>query len=1360
MRHAVLFLIALFFTCCLSAQGDIYSFSRLDINNGLSNNQVNAILKDRSGFVWFGTMSGLNRYDSYGFKVFRNSTADSTSINDNYVSGLYELPDQRMLVITRSGPNVYNARTEKFERNYRRYLHSYSLPAAPIHAVIRDRKNNYWFVYDSLGVYRYDPSSKAVTAFNYQRGTGSGIASNNVSTLREDQHGNIWLVHKNGIVERINSAATKVDFRTDALSKKNNSEFNYDLFIDNDNDLWFWTTNEPNGAFLFNPIKKTITQFNENGAGFRINNNLITGIIQDAGGVIWIGTDHGGVNLVDKNDNYRITHLVSDAKNLKSLAQNSIYSIYKDDAGIIWIGTYKHGINYLDEKIVKFAHYRHLEAKKESLPFDDVNRFVEDKDGNLWIGTNGGGLIYFNRRQQSFKQYVHNPVDANSISNNVIVSLCLDHDGKLWIGTYLGGLNCFDGKKFVHYRHDQSDNNSIIDDRIWEIFEDSKQNLWVGTLAGGLDLFDRENGRFIHHQFIPGQQSPIQSNYISALIEDKHKNLWIGTAYGLDMFENGTGKIIHYGNVPGQETLSNNNIISLLQDWRGRIWIGTREGLNLFDPVKKTFRSFFREHGLPDNTILNIVDDNRGNLWITTPNGLCNLVLHEADAVSNLSFSVIKYDVMNNLQSREFNDNAALKTRAGEIIVGGPFGFNIIHPTSIVTQTSRPRIVFTNLQVLNKNVVAGETVNKRIILPEAISSTNTLKLKYKENIFSVEFAALDFSHGSNVKYAYMLENFNEDWVYTDENQRRITYTNLDPGSYLLKVKAVNNNNTWSEEKTMRITIDPPFWRTPVAFVMYAILIIAVLFLARRMTLERAHMRFEVQQQRKEAERVQMLDRMKTKFFTNVSHEFRTPLSLIISPLDKIIKNTSDADQKKQLHLVHRNAKRLLSLVNQLLDFRKMEVQEFKLYPVAGDIVRFIKEISFSFSDIAEKKNILFDFHSSVESLEIYFDRDKVEKIMFNLLSNAYKYTHDSGVVWVHLNYEEGIEKTFCIEIGDTGIGIPADKHERVFERFFQNDMPDSVINQGSGIGLAITKEFVKMHNGTITLESEPEKGTTFMVRLPAKGYHDEQHAVVVPADEQQGGDENMSKRRSTILLVEDNEDFRFYLKDNLKSCYNVVEAVNGKEGWEKARTSHPDLIVSDIMMPLMTGIELAHRIKTEPLTAGIPVILLTAMGSQEVQLEGYQKGANDYITKPFTFEILAMRIKNLLDQQKLLRKKFNKQVEINPGDITVTHLDELFIKQATEIVGKNISNADFSVEDFSQSMFMSRVALYKKILALTGKGPLEFIRTIRLKRAAQLLRESGMTIAEVAYEVGFNNPKTFSRYFKEEFQVLPSQYQG
>ncbi|GAA3954949.1 two-component regulator propeller domain-containing protein [Chitinophaga oryziterrae] len=1339
------------------AQSEHYNFSKLNTYTGLSHNQVNAILKDPDGFLWFGTTYGLNRYDGYFCRIFRKDHNDSSSLKDNNIVSLYELPDRKMWVSTMAGPCIYNPDTEKFNTSYENYLHSIGLPSGTISNIIKGNNNRYWFLYEDKGLYLYSADDKTVKPFKQK----AAQPSEKITSINETTDGKLWLVYQSGFLQEYDIKLDKIIFSTTALQKQNKGNNPYTLFIDNDSDIWLWSYNF--GVFLFHPEDNTITQFDKNSFPTRLNSELVSQVVQDSNGLIWIGTDHGGVTLIDKKNRLNTSYLLNNPNDPKSISQNSITTIYRDDQGIIWLGTYKQGVNYYNSNIVQFSYYHHQELNEKSLQFDDVNRFVEDKMGNIWIGTNGGGLIYFDRKNSTFKQYLYDPKNENSLSNNVIVSLWIDHEDILWIGTYLGGLNRFDGKKFTRYRHNDNDSTSLTDDKVWEIFEDGDRNLWIGTLGAGLDRFDRKTNQFVHCK---SGQGVLRSNYISAIIQDRKGNLWIGTGSGIAFVEKNKTTAVFYQDTNEKNSLSDNDILCLLEDSKGRIWVGTREGLNLFDEQKKEFQTFTISNGLPDNMILNILEDSHQTLWISTPNGLCNVIPRQDN--EHTVFSVINYDATNNLQNREFNDNAALKTRTGELIFGGPSGFNIINPASIGKPIYHPKIVFTGFQILNKNIEPGEPVNNRVLLKHSLSQTQSIDLKYKENVFSIDFASLDFSHNAYDRYAYMLEGFNEDWLYADGNQRRATYTNLDPGHYVFKVKVLNRAGLWSDVKTLQINIKPPFWRTPIAYIIYLLIAAGLFLLIRRITLDRIHMRFEVRQQRREAERVRALEQLKTKFFTNVSHEFRTPLSLIIAPLDKIIKHTTDEEQVKQLSMVKRNAKRLLNLVNQLLDFRKMEEQGVKLHPAIGDIIRFCKETSYSFTDISEKKNIQFSFSSDIDSLEVYFDKDKIEKILFNLLSNAFKYTHDGGMVSVGLTYKQPADNesdgTLAIEVKDSGIGIPADQQGKIFERFFQTDVPDSMVNQGTGIGLAITKEFVKLHNGIITVKSEPDKGTCFTVLLPAKKiYVSSGRTLTHPSFSEEaeqiiGEDSKKGEKKKTIIIVEDNEELRFYLKDSLKGQYHIEEATNGKEGWEKIKLLNPDLVVSDIMMPLMDGVELARKIKTETLTAHIPVILLTAMGSEEKQLEGLNAGVNDYITKPFTFEILASRINNLLAQQKLLQKRFQKQIEVNPGEVTITPVDEKFLKQALEIIEKQIDNPEFSVDEFSKGMYMSRVTLYRKIHSLTGKSPLDFIRSIRLKRAVQLLDKSGMSISEIAYRVGFNDPKIFRKFFKEEFSITPSEY--
>jgi signal transduction histidine kinase/ligand-binding sensor domain-containing protein/DNA-binding response OmpR family regulator len=1347
------------------AQNTQFNFSRLDTYTGLSHNQVNAILQDDDGFVWIGTFSGLNRFDGYSCRVFRKNYNDSTSLPDNSIQSLYELPDGKMWVGTMKGGCIYNSYTEKFDAGYYTYLKSLGLPQAPVTKVVKGNKGRYWFLYDYGDLYLYQALDKKVIVFPRELVKGS---SGKIVSLQETTDNKLWLVFESGFLLLYDTQLNKVVFSSAVLEQLNKPvNVAYNLYIDNDDDLWLWTLNS--GVYLFQPKYNVLRGFNENSMPSKLNANLVSHVIQDNKGMIWVATDHGGINLVDKKNNFKISYLLNDPKDARSLSQNSITSLYKDNSGIIWVGTYKQGVNYLNSNIVLFPLFHHQQDNPRSLPYDDVNRFVEDKAGNIWIGTNGGGLIYFDRKQNSFKQYLHDPNNKNSLSNNVIVSLCIDHEGMLWIGTYFGGLNSFDGKTFTHYKHSETDSLSISSDNVWEILEDKQHRLWIGTLGGGLDFFDRASKTFIHHKYIWGVQQIIPSNYISALLQDSKGNLWIGTSGGVTVFENGRPTDVFYQSSKEKNSLSNNNVTSITEDAKGRIWIGTREGLNLLNEQSKSFQKFSITDGLPDNTILDILEDNEKALWISAPSGLYKIIPDE-NKNGTVNFSSIGYDETNNLQGREFNDNAALKTRAGELIFGGPAGFNIINPDKIQKPVAQPKIIFTGLQILNNTVEPGERVNDRILLPQALSKLQAIKLRHEENVFTIEFTSLDFGRSSRDKYAYMMEGFNLGWLYADGRQGRATYTNLNPGHYTFKVKLLNRYGVWSDEKLLQITIAPPFWRTTLAYIIYLVITALALFIARRIAIERIHMRYQVQLQRREAERAQAMDQMKTKFFTNVSHEFRTPLSLIIAPLDKLINQTTDEGQKKQLHLVQRNAKRLLNLVNQLLDFRKMEVQEMKLHPAIGDIIGFCRDISQSFLDIAEQKNIRFSFTTNIESLEIYFDKDKLEKILFNLLSNAFKYTHDNGMVSIQLeHHQQGAADecsgTLSIVVKDSGIGIPAAMQDKIFERFFQTDVPQSMVNQGTGIGLAITKEFVALHNGIITVSSEPDKGTCFTVVLPAKKIYEYPAKAVantLPAiEETEQAVEQIGKKsskRKTILVVEDNEDIRFYLKDNLKTQYKIEEAANGIEGFEKIKALNPDLVISDVMMPLMDGIELARKIKNDMLTSHIPLILLTAMGSEEKQLEGLKVGVNDYITKPFTFEILASKVTNLLRQQEVLQKRFQKQIEVNPAEITITSVDEKFLKQALEIVEANMDNPDFSIEGFSRGMFMNRVTLYRKILSITGKTPLEFIRSIRLKRAAQLLEKSGMSIAEIAYETGFNNPKNFTKAFKEEFGMPPSRF--
>ncbi|MGX5690639.1 hybrid sensor histidine kinase/response regulator transcription factor [Arcticibacter tournemirensis] len=1340
----ILFCVPLLLYKETKAQSLQYQFSALNISQGLSHNQVNCIFKDRKGFMWFGTMSGLNRFDGYTFKVFRHVIKDSTSINDDNIINIQQGPENKLWVQTRMGFVIYDPVKERFDRRPELFLSRLKIKGTLLD-LRDDRRGRFWII-TSSGLYYYKEGT--VNAVLVKKTTVG------FSALNIDKRGGIWVVYNNGLIERIDSRGSSLQTRFKPSFAGGTASWK--LFIDKDDDLWVYAVDQPRGVVHINPSNGVTEYYTTDSGRFRLNTNNIYSISEDNSGIIWVGTDHGGINLLNKKTG-KVTYLLNRESDEKSLAQNSTPVIYRDNNGVMWVGTFKKGISYYHESIIKFPLYRHQPKEPNSLSYEDVNRFVEDAKGNLWIGTNGGGLVYFDRQKNSFLTFKHEPGNSNSLSNDVVVSLCIDHQQKLWVGTYFGGLDCFDGKTFTHYRYNNSDSSSLSDDRVWEIMEDSNKDLWIGTLAGGLNRFIPEKRSF--ERFKSGPNS-IQSNYIAALLEDRRGNIWIATDNGIDIKMKRSGKFVHYAHSEKDNgSLSNNNVISLLEDSAGRIWAGTQDGLNIYDWKKGKFRRLRSTDGLPDNTILTILEDSKGNIWLSTPNGICCIHTRK-NGTGHYIFR--NYDELDGLQGRGFNENAALKTRRGELIFGGANGFNLFSPEAISVSKKAPAVVFTDFQLFNRSVLPGEAVDGNGILKHSISETSEIILNYDQNVFSIEFAALNFSNAAKNKYAYKLEGFNTNWLTTDSRNRKATYTNLDPGEYIFRVRASNDSGVWNNDgSSLKITIRPPFWKTPLAYAAYIVAILGLLLYIRWRGIKELKSQFAVEQERQEAQRMHELDMMKIKFFTNVSHEFRTPLSLILSPLDKLLKNISDSsDEKRHLQLIQRNARRLLNLVNQLMDFRKMEVNELKLQLEEGDIVDFIKESFQSFTDLAEKKDIRFSLKSALNNFVTAFDHDKVDRILFNLLSNAFKFTSDGGTISLELALEQRAGEAYVLKISirDSGIGIPKEKQELIFERFFQNDVPGSMVNQGSGIGLAITREFVNLHHGTIRVDSEPNKGSCFTVELPVKASGQILSTVIDEPGALLKGREEFSEKRLTILLVEDNEDFRFYLKDNLRQYYNVIEAENGKTGWARALGNHPDLIVSDISMPEMNGIDLCLKIRNDKRTVHIPVILLTAMTGEEQLLRGLETGASDYMTKPFNFEILISKIKNLLTQHESLRKTYQRQVEVKPTEIDVVSADEKFIRQALAIIERNISNPDFSVEEFSKEMCMSRVALYKKLLQLTRQTPSEFIRTIRLKRAALLLDKSQTTVSEIAYEVGFNNPKAFAKYFKTEFGVLPSSW--
>jgi signal transduction histidine kinase/ligand-binding sensor domain-containing protein/DNA-binding response OmpR family regulator len=1356
------------------AQQGNYEFSRLDITNGLSDNQVNCIFKDGKGFVWFGTTSGLNRYDGSKFKVFKRDIKNPNSLAENHVVRIEQGPDDKLWIFTHSKISIYDPLTEKISNNISAEAARFKISTNQITHVRKDAQGNFWFVTNQAGLYCYNPAKKTTLFYSTLSNSAGILHSDYVMDVVASPEHSIWLLYNDAVLNELDTKSNKITHRFEGFAKAVDLRpRNYTLMMDNKRNLWISSDGGPIGVFNYNTSTNALTHYSKDNPAARLNSNVVNSIVQADDGKMWLGTDHGGINIIDPKTN-KITYIVSKADDAKSLSGNSLF-LYKDNTGIIWAGTFKQGINYYHSGIMQFPLFKHSNSDPKSLPSADINTFAEDSKHNLWIGTNSSGLIYFDRANNTYTRFKHNPADPNSLANDIVIKLFIDDKHKLWIGTYFGGLDCYDGKKFTHYRHNEKDPTSISDDRIYTIMQDYKGDMWVGTFSGGLNVFDQKTNSFKHPKY------PMHSDYTAVIYEDKNRNIWIGRDKGVDVIDYKTNKVRHYVAEPKNlNSLVGNDVNTITQDHRGLIWIGTKDGLSILNAKTNSFLNIEEGIDLPANNVSNIIEDNEGKMWVSTTNGLAKIQLSQVGG--KYKFQINNYNELDGLQGRAFNLYSALKLKSGELAFGGINGFNLFHPGIVNTFKPKPSLIFTDLHLFNKSVTVGDTVNGRVVLTKALSTTKEITLSHSQNVFDIEFAACDYFNPDKIRFEYKLENFDKGWITVTGNNRKAIYTNLDGGDYVFKVRAQNpNSQAGNQEISLKITVLPPFFKSPLAYVSYFVLLVGGLLLIRHRGIMKLKQQFEarqakaeterkIAQEREEARRMHQLDLMKIKFFTNVSHEFRTPLSLILSPIDNLIKTTEKPEQQNQLVTIKRNGKRLLNLVNQLLDFRKMEYNELKLSLKKGDIVQFIKEVCSSFKDVAHQKQIQFLIESDICSYVTDFDHDKMERILFNLLSNAFKFTPSGGHISVMVSVADADEHNplpamLEIKVIDTGIGIPKENQDKIFERFFQDDLPENLLNQGSGIGLSITKEFVKMQGGNIQIESEPDYGTCFTINLPIGVKNEDWVAADTPHEEPvaailKNPESNIpgTARKPTILLVEDNDDLRFYLKDNLKHNFHIVEAVNGKDGWQKALAIHPKLIVSDISMPEMNGIELCKKIKADERTAEIPVILLTALGTEEDQLAGLDSGANDYIIKPFNFEILLSKIHNSLRMQQTFKKTYQKQIEIKAQDITIVSEDDKFLKSAFEYIELNITNLNFSVEELARHLNLSRVSLYKKLLALTGKTPVDCIRTIRLKRAVQLLEKSKLSIANVAYEVGFNNAAYFAKVFREEYGILPSEY--
>lgn len=1329
------------------------NFSSLTVNDGLSQNAVLSVVQDGNGFMWFGTQDGLNRYDAKSFKVYKHSAPDSTSLSFNYISILFVDSQKKLWVGTRNGLNRYSARYDRFEHIA---LATNSKSDIIISSICEDSRHQLW-VWSSVGLFMLSEPKRGqyFSRLVPLPDSVAGLGGTNSRIITQDRNGNYWLGSSAGLTRMtmINNKPVLKTFKKSPDDKHSLSD-NYitSIFQDSKGRLWIGTLH--GGINLYDSLTDKFIRYSFRDAAFLPVNNNIRVITENNDGKILIGT-LGGLCILDpETKSWSLCRHSPDDNH--SLSNNSIYSVYPTKDNIIWIGTYWGGVNYSSPYNSAFHIYR---TNKVS----DVNNNIisvvkEDVAHNLWIGTEGGGLNYLNIRTGTVTAYVNKPNDPGSIASDLIKVVYIDKENTVWIGTHGGGLNKFEGSRFSHYLYGKND-PATLNSEIISLYEDDNERLWTGT-QNGLLILDKNN------DLLPIQNkitSAIGRNTVKSIYETSGKKMLLGTSQGLFITDDSDNVLAHLDKRTG---LPGNDINCIYEDEHKNIWLGFYNGgiccLYLNGHTIRKVLAFDEKDGLSNNNVMSIQSDDEHNLWFSTGNGLSKF-----DPV-NKSFS--NYFVKDGIAGNTFNINASCKTYEGELLFGGYNGITRFFPQDIIRNNHPPRTIFTGLDLFNRQVSIN---GKDGILKKNIDLQPTLVFHANQNIFTVDFATLNYIMPEKNRYAYKLDGFNKDWTYT--NTPSATYMNLPPGTYTLQVKGTNNDQIWGEPVSIKIKVLPHFWETAWAYLIYMLAFSTLLFFIIRFFFLRSLLK-----------RDQELTALKLNFFTNISHEIRTHLSLINGPVEQLLSTTNDEFNAHQLKTVKKNADSLLQLVTELMDFRKAETGSLKLHFKRYDIVSFLREeIMEPFYNLSLSKNIRSELISDVHSVYVDFDKEQLHKVFFNLLHNAYKFTESGCYVNVTVNNEKD---NVQIIISDNGSGIAPENIPNIFTNYFQG-ADNGQSNSGYGIGLALAKSIVELHKGAISVENnlsnDADNITSFIVTLP-KTQEPTTHEI--PADninmpvkdytqyipqEMSLKPETAAERehKHTILIVEDNTELRTFIRNSLSHNYNVYETANGEEGLNVALKLIPDIVVSDIMMPVMDGIKLCSEIKNNEATSHIPVILLTAKSTTGDYVTGLKTGADIYLTKPFSTHVLLLHIGNLLALRKKTHEWFKKQYislgtpapeeKIAPAQQEdefrlPRFADDEFLNRLIDIIEEEIDNPELSVSFLSKKAAMSPPILYKKIFAVTELTVNDFIKAVRLRKAAMLLQSKKYNVSETAYMTGFSDRRYFTKEFKKMFGVQPS----
>lgn len=1402
--YCIYFFLCLFLPLYSYAQVANLEFKSIGTKDGLSQSSIRCINQDQTGFMWFGTKDGLNKYDGYNFTSYKKSSQNKNSIGSNNIKNIINVKETLWITTSENILVRWNTNNETFINGSFNGIDN-------IQCTYADRAGNIWIAAIS-GLFKFDSSTKKIIRYTYSQDNHPSNISDNVYCITEDSDGNIWLGTWQMGIRVLNPKTNTVRLFRKNSSLKNSLSNNQIKFIFEDSKKNIWVGTYGGGLNLFRKETGDFIQYKHKNNEFKsaTNQNFLFCMEEDDEGNLWVGTDIDGLYIFNPNKETFVTYLHSE-NDPKSIGSNSITCIKKDKAGNMWLGTTNSGLCVTKPGAHLFKHYKHSKGSN-SLSYNIVNNFFEDSAKNIWIGTDGGGLNKFNEQSELFKAFKHKPNDSQSISGDYVLAIAEDNHRNIWVGTWANGITLITpDHQFKHFKNDPKVPGSLNNNNVFCIYKDSKGRIWVGTFGGGVNLYDEIKGAFKHFSYDGADTSSINSNQIFTIKEDRKGNLWVGTNMGgLNRFDEDQQKFI---SKPYQHLGLNKSITSIYEDSKDNLWLGTRFGLISFNPTTNESRTFFTENGLGNNIIGAVLEDKNGAIWVSTYTGISKISANN---------SIKNYTLDDGLQDNEFT-SASLRSSSGRMYFGGINGFNSFIPENIKEQVDISPIVFTNFQIYNKNVPVAANDRDNSPLKQTISQTKNITIPYYYSVFSFEFAALNISTKEKKKYRYRLKGFDDNW-HDLGNKNSLTFTNLDAGDYVLQVDGANGEGQWLRNiSQIEITITPPFWKTWWFIALEFLLatgIIIFIFYYRLASIKNRNKELEqevalrtheiseansflmesneeiqvqnvyleeynneiqrktekiieqqkhilVQNQNLEitVNELQGSNKTKDKLFSIIAHDLKNPVSALTGISELLTKNLPELEKEEigeYAKHINNASHSIDKLINNLLDWSRTQSENLTYEPEEINVHEVVMKNVFLAEIQLKNKNINTDLDIDSTHL-LYADKHMVDAVIRNLLSNAIKFTERNGNISLSSKEKDGqIE----IKIEDTGIGMTEEQIYNVLHHLDHSISYGTSGETGTRLGLQIVKEFIEINKGTLSIESEKNKGTIFTISLPKhqgrvgeeqQQYISEEHTIGLDKINFSQDTINLLKGK-TILIVDDDEEVRNFVKLLLAGIFEIFEAANGKEGLKVALDIQPDMIITDMMMPIMSGLEFCHQIKGDYNTSHIPVILITSNTGDQGQLASYKAGSDAFLTKPINHKILFQIILNLFKNQENAKKRFTGSDGLFSEDINYNKLDTEFIKKVQDYVEQHLSDTDLDYKKICELTIMSRTVLYSKFKALTGMGVHDFIKNIRLTKSVSLLQEGKLNISQIAYEVGFTTPSYFSKSFTKKYSIGPKEY--